>query len=161
MGNMQFDRQTVIRATTSKKMVLIEGNSMDSMPPYTYERYTILSEKNTISRCYNLIFGFDKPNQINTGVRDCIIDSMRLDGSGLGMLKITNDYAHDCQYNQGTGWDGTQLIPNDLSAFANQIQSIRFDDTRGIQVVFFHSYDTTTDANRYWHIFAEQEVIAR
>jgi hypothetical protein len=164
MGSRQFDRQTVISATTSKEITVIQGEATDVVGANTYERFTVLSPKNTVSRMFNVIFGWDKDTGQASGYRDCIIDTM-INGSsgltGLGMVKIENDYNKDCQYNQGVGWDSTRLTPSDLAAFSNQINAIRFDDVNGIQVVFFNGMPYGTAMRRYWYLFVEQEVVAR
>jgi hypothetical protein len=161
MGNQQFDRQSIISATTNKKILSIEGELTDILESGVYERITILSPKNTVSRLFNVIFGWDSNVTQGAGTRDCIVDIQTNNGSGLGMFKISNTYDKDCQYNQGWGWDGTVLTPSDTSAFVNQVHAVQFDDRRGVQMVFFHGYPYNTNSKRYWYLFVEQEVVAR
>jgi hypothetical protein len=172
MGNMQFDRQTLISAVTNKSVKTISFTSTQSLGPNTYERHIIFSPPNTISRLINVRLQWDPlQNGTYTGTRSLIIDNYIDANNGIGIFRGTSDKLYkafvfdqgDFQIMPDMIHDSTlQMFPNDLAAVNNNIRNFYFDETTGISIVFFHTIaGVPVSEARNVTLFIEQEVVSR
>jgi hypothetical protein len=172
MGNMQFDRQTIIDAVTNKSVHVIQLDSGGaSLGPNTYERHILFSPPNTVSRIINMQMTWDAlANGTYTGTRSLILDNYINANSGLGIFRGTSSQLYKgWRFDQGafqlsdlTYDSAAQIFPNDLAAVNNNIRNFVFDDTIGVSIVFYHTVaGVPISENRYFTLFVEQEVVSR
>lgn len=177
MGSQQFDRQTVISATTSKSIHYISGDSGGvGLPSATYERHAIFSPKNTVSKVLNLQMTWDALANVSgmTGVRQLILDNYIDANTGLGIFKFQSSVINKgIQFDQGCfqlndgSYDANLLaFPNDYGAVNVNIRAFEFDEVIAVSIVFYHvlalnGNSVSITEKRQWKLFTEQEVIAR
>jgi len=167
MGRPEFENQTLISAVTNKSVVTIAGKTNAVTTPGVYERITVLSPKNTISKLYNIMLSWDIETTPTSGTKSCIIDqqygktSPEGQTQGIGLFKFTGDWNKKIMWDQGEWQNVTTKTPNDLGAMVSQIQAGRFDEFNGIQIVFSNSFNFGGNAYREWILFCEREVVAR
>lgn len=172
MGNMQFDRQTIIDAVTNKSVSIIQITSGGvALPPNTYERHILFSPKNTVSRVINMRMTWDAlANSGLTGSRSLILDNYIDATHGLGIFRGTSSQLYkgflfdqgDFQLSDLTHDPAALIFPNDLAAVNNNIRNFVFDENIGLSVVFFHTVaGVSITENRTCTLFVEQEVVSR
>lgn len=161
MSRPQFENQTLISATTSKSIEFVVVESTEDLVADVYERVTILSPKNTVSRVFNVQMMWEADTVATQGEKHLVIDSILDDETGVGMFRFGGAYNSKVMYDQGYFSGETYFYPDDLGAMSNQVNSITFDDIRGIQVVFRHTMNTITNSKRICVLFVEREVVAR
>lgn len=171
MGKMQFDRQTVISATTNKVIKWFKTVSTDPLQPNVYERHTFFSSKNTTSKIFNI-------QMLWGGVTDTAITGGRTLGMGsymdsnttIGIFSATSSVPqNDFSFDQGTFKNGggmdvsnIQYIPNDIAGVNANIRSVVYDDVIGVTFEFFHQTNATVLGEaRSVVFFVEEEVVAR
>jgi hypothetical protein len=171
MGNMQFDRQTLISAVTNKSVKVLQFTTNASLPAFTYERHILFSPKNTVSKVINVRMTWDAlANTGFTGYRQLIMDNYIDDTHGLGIFRLQSSQLYkgllfdqgDLQLSDGTHDSGAVLFPNDLGAINANIRSLSFDEVTGLSLVFYHGVSgVSLTETRTYTIFIEQEVVAR
>jgi hypothetical protein len=165
MGNMQFNRQTIINAIANKSIVWITGGSSALIPANTYYRTSIYSPQGTISRLYNGRFIWNGEGDATlTGGKDFIVDVQTQPGvgtGGIGMFKFHANANSVISYDQGFLQAGSNYYPSDQNALNFQIANTFFDDLRAVQMVQFNGQNKDSSAPRSWDLFVEREVVSR
>jgi hypothetical protein len=163
MGRPQFENQTQITAMASKRVDYIEGSSVASLPSSTYERFTIFSPKNTISRVMNIRQQFLAITETTTVANKYIYLSNRFpDGSGVGVYRLRGDSDADLIFDKGElEAKNPVYVPNDLAGLNNRIVQAEFDEVIGMNVTFQHGAGVSTTAERSYAIFLSEEVVDR
>lgn len=161
MARQEFENQTVISAVTNKTIVVITGESSFSLAPAVYERITILSPAKSVSRLFNMRLSWDIETVAISGLKELYIDQQVDQTTGIGLFKFTGNWNNLVQYDKGEWQNITSSSPSDIGAMSSQIQAGRFDEFKGIQMVFKHGLNVNASAKRSWTLFVEREVVAR
>jgi len=165
MGNMQFNRQTIINAIANKSIVWITGTDTSSLMNGTLGRVSIYSPKGTISRMYNCRLQWWGENDGTfTGTKEFIVDVQTQPGvgtGGVGMFKLAVAANNMLNYDQGAAVSPTTCNPSDTNAFQYQIANTEFDDGRAVQMVFNNAMNKPCTSKRNWDLFVEREVVSR
>lgn len=169
---MQFNRQTVISATTSKKIVLLESLSVGNLAVGNTESHMFLSPNNTMSRLLALRVlwpAYQTPSSPGSRYMSFQIQS-NITGNNIDTMYAGNNNVNkefEFLYNNflnARAQDNTNISPlpsNDASALSNILHAIQFDQNIGFMIQFtttgIPSPDTTV---RKIDLFVEQEVVA-
>lgn len=169
MGSMQFDRQTVISATTSKSIQFLQGDYNGNLSWGVFEQHTIYAPKNTVCTIINQRMEFPPVSGANlTGPKDMMINNQVNANVGLGMFRVSqSNPAEDFVFGSYTISPNTSYYPNDLAAVDANIRQVVYDETIGVSIIFWSSITQNgagyviTGNDRSWMLFVEQEVVAR
>lgn len=167
MGRPQFENQVMISAVSSKKIRVLEQEYTNPLTHNMYQRITILSPKNTMSKLFNCMLHFAPITEGVSGLKYLIIDSQISSTAGIGMFKAEGNHNADMLYDQGHFKAANSFEPNDLGAISNQINAVKFDDVLGMQVIYRHTAlasdgaFASTIAKRRLVLFLEEEVVKR
>jgi hypothetical protein len=132
------------------------------LAPEASERITILSPPNTISKLFNLRLRWAVEGGANTsGTKQIILDQQIDSSTGIGLFTFSGNYNQYPWWDQGSWGNAINMTPNDLSAMSNQINAGRFDEFKGIQLVFWNHMNSNAGSVRDWVLFVEREVVAR
>lgn len=166
MGNMQFDRQTLITATTNKTIAFINGVHTTPLAYQQYDVTQIFSPPKTVSRIIGFACYWYVCEQSRSTEKSIIISLNELnpDGTMAGIIENLNITGYDnlllkIEHGEPTGSHTTE--PSDLSAFYLQMKGMVFDDERPLEIAFFNNTGYTTSAQREYRLFVEREVVAR
>jgi hypothetical protein len=161
MSRPEFENQTLISAMTNKTIVVIRGETEEFLAIGAWQRITILSPPNTVSRLFNCRLSWDADGRATAGTKSIILDQQIDEFEGIGLFLFNGPYNLGFSWDQGHWINTTSQTPNDFGAMSTQIQAARFDEFKGIQLVFTHSTNVNEVSKRHWVLFVEREVVAR
>lgn len=173
MGKPQFENQTMISAVSNKKIRRITGSTSSPVNDSSYQRVTIFASPKTYSRLFNarLIWNSGGGEEIGTvanSYKEYIVDMQIDQSSGIGMFKFKSSMANSTiKFDQGyfkeneVAVSNNLFFPGDLGAVSSQLNNVYFDESLGMQLVFWHNFGKTVSSLREWVLFFEEEVIAR
>lgn len=175
MGRNQFDRQTIITATTGKSIQMIAASSAQggTLPYGNVESYVFYSPKNTISKVLDFTISWPAVTSGTTNASRYLTISQQ-DPSANLPFKITYMYTTclDCSkdftfsnsiwlQNNTTTSNIVALPSNDASALIAVMQGMTFDENIGLEFQFQTTQSSPVDnSQRQLVLFVEQEVVA-